>query len=472
MNTVIEWMDQGARILYRGKELGFQCEPSLLHGISFQDQGRKLMNIPEILLMILKYLDTRDLAVFSSTCVRWHNLATPLLYQHVCFHGIPDQGNCMKFVQAVNRKRASNNISQGIINQASLFVKAIFTKGMSTAIQNTLSAATRSRSHLPRPHCNNPACQKLREIADMSKPKTLLIPNKLGTYSHRFQGAVYALVSPDSMTKVKEHYPCNEKPPCLQVTRKTKSKWSTMKSKLYDTHGPFLNSFSCQDMLIGDETLANILESTKNLSTLKVKQCIFVGDQTVVSVSSASTQNLTTVILSGLPLLTDTALHYLARNSPNLEFLDLTDSYRITESGVRDILVLCPFIKTLIVNRFGDGESINDKVIAYITSYGISLRFVGLAGCNISSAEIPKMIEKSKVQHWQFGFKQLGTRRLNRIKQVVEEWMQCKSVINFNQEFSSVVNNAIEFRFPNKKRISIVCKETESIDRILLQDNM
>jgi hypothetical protein len=175
------------------------------------------------------------------------------------------------------------------------------------------------------------------------------------------------------------------------------------------------------------------------------------------------------VTLANLPRITDSSLHHISMYCPNLEGLDLTNSHQISEVGVRSVLYACPFVCMLDLSRLGDGVSnygyaANEKIIPYILAYGMSLKYLSVAGCQLNLDQIAKLITgMPSVMTWGVGFAQIGNRNIDMIKQVICSWMGSKftSMVPI-QEF------AITACFENKKKLHIIGTKFEQTSRYFI----
>jgi hypothetical protein len=125
--------------------------------------------------------------------------------------------------------------------------------------------------------------------------------------------------------------------------------------------------------------------------------------------------------------ITDLGVHYIAKECPNLEYMDLTDCIHTSDFSVKDILVRCPFIHTLILDRLGlgDGFGITEKMEPFMKAYGISLKCLGVAGCSIRHEHLRSLIAESpQILQWNFSYSQLGTRRIRQIKSILRSWFK------------------------------------------------
>lgn len=207
-----------------------------------------------------------------------------------------------------------------------------------------------------------------------------------------------------------------------------------------------------------------ILSKTKNLTFLSISNCPLISDKTVQVASETVTTRLTHITLVNLPLLTDTGLHHLARNCINLEGVDLTNSTNISESGIKDILSMCPFLTLLDLQRLGlgSGYAINEKIVPYILAYGISLRYLSVAGCALRSHDIERLVHlMPNISTWGVGFMQVGSRNMALIRRVVSGWTRsdCASLVPLG-------DTAITMTFPAcKKKIHLIGTREDRVSR-------
>ena len=91
-------------------------------------------------------------------------------------------------------------------------------------------------------------CRHSRILAEKSPAKEMLVPVSLGNHSHRFKGAVYGIISLKSTKRFKDQplvKALDKALPCLQVhIHPFISNRTVSKSRLYQTNGPFLRSFT------------------------------------------------------------------------------------------------------------------------------------------------------------------------------------------------------------------------------------
>jgi hypothetical protein len=214
----------------------------------------KIFLIREILEKIISYVSLLDLSAASQVCKSWSILATPRLYRHLCFHGIESSHTIIKFVKAMDWN-ASNFSSLGsslvFYGDKLQFALRQTSRDMKKAELHSITALFQYfknlYSHSPkRKECQ--ICRHSRLLADKSPVKELLVPVFLGKHSHRFQGAVYGVVSLKSRKKFKDQpqvKALEKTAPCLQVhIHPFISDWTTVKSRLYQTNGPFLRSLT------------------------------------------------------------------------------------------------------------------------------------------------------------------------------------------------------------------------------------
>lgn len=207
-------------------------------------------------------------------------------------------------------------------------------------------------------------------------------------------------------------------------------------------------------MNVSDEILCLILKKTKNLSFLCISSCPLVTDKVIEVASITAGNRLTHVTFACLPKITDFGIQILARNCSNLEGVDLTNSTKISEIGVKDLLSMCPFLTLLDLQRLGSGAgyAINERFIPYVIAYGISLKYVCLAGCALRAQDAEKMINTMpSIMTWGLGFMQVGSRNLQQIKVITSEWMKsdCISV-------GQLDDHALTLTFKCKRKIHLI----------------
>jgi hypothetical protein len=120
-----------------------------------------------------------------------------------------------------------------------------------------------------------------------------------------------------------------------------------------------------------EEVYIALFKNLSNLSTITISSCQ-VKNNALKVMCEKSSERIIRLSLCDLDI-DDLGVYYIGKNCPNLEYIDLTDCINITEGGIRDLLVMCPFIHTLILNRFGFGKgfTINEKIVPYLPPYGI-----------------------------------------------------------------------------------------------------
>ncbi|KAJ3302605.1 hypothetical protein HDV03_004856 [Kappamyces sp. JEL0829] len=446
----------------------------------------RVFAIAEILEKIIGFLDQPELSRASQVSKTWYSVATPLLYRHICFHGDHDAGRIGPFLVAVHPQGTSRSLldtTRDCMEKAMLVVSRvasyIHAEGLPGMVdKNARDSIVAWTSQLyqrvtwRRPRC--PSCQRCshaRSLADRSPRKALLIPHTLGRHTHRFKGAIYGVVPLKSTQKLVDQPALRDRgdfAACIQFhMHPSVLKWTPTKSFLYQSHGPFLRSFCVSDMNVSDEILTAIVSKLSHLRYFSVTACPLVTDKTVRTVCMQSRTNLLHLTLSCLPRLTDAALYDIATHCPNLEGLDLQNSYQISEVGVRHVLFSCPFLCMLDLQRLGNGISLgygyamNERVIPYLLAYGVSLRYLCLAGCQLKTQDVQKLISGTpNITTWGVGFLQVGTRNVPLMKQIVGSWFGAKCV-----SCEPLEDYAITLVLDNGKKVHVIGTRLERVAR-------
>lgn len=206
-----------------------------------------------------------------------------------------------------------------------------------------------------------------------------------------------------------------------------------------------------------------ILRKTKNLAFLCISSCPLVTDKVIEAASAAAGNRLTHITLANLPRITDSGIQTLARNCTNLEGVDLTNSTNCSEIGVKDLLSMCPFLTLLDLQRLGSGAgyALNERFCPYVIAYGISLRYLCLAGCALRAQDIEKLINTMpSITTWGLGFMQVGSRNLAQIKIISAGWMNSPCVSAIQLE-----DYAITLTFGNKRKIHLIGTKNDKVHR-------
>ena len=130
---------------------------------------------------------------------------------------------------------------------------------------------------------------------------------------------------------------------------------------------------------------------------------------------------------------------------------------------------MCPFLTLLDLQRLGSGAgyAINDKFIPYAIAYGISLRFLCLAGCALRGQDIVKMIDNMpSITTWGLGFMQIGSRNLSQMKSITSEWIK-SDLVSVDQ----LDDYALTFNFASKKKIHVIGIKNDLLHRYFNQRN-
>jgi hypothetical protein len=403
------------------------------HATEKVNLGEKLLYIPEIFEMICEYLNAEDMAILVKVSRRLHETGTNKLYKNVCFHGQEQMTNLLKLLKIVNPRYHQPN-------EFYLFVSELF---MGRDTEKTISDAFLSiKKRLVGPiktrkPCDCSECLMNSRVADSFTPIKFIVPDLVGRDSHRFNRVVYGIV-PKNTNGLYKLLKNTMAVPCLQIPHRNLKSWSIYKCRKHETFGPLIQSLSLTDvskllikMNLHSSVIRNLFEKTINLNAVQISRCENVNNDCIRELAERSNSNLLRLALTELPFLTDLGLYYIGKNCPNLEYLNLTNCINISESGVKNILVMCPFLNTLILNRegYGNGFSINEKVVPYIAPYAISLKRLGISGCALGEKEILILIERCKtITSWIFNINQLGTRKIKVIKEKLLKWFGFKIV--------------------------------------------
>lgn len=90
------------------------------------------------------------------------------------------------------------------------------------------------------------------------------------------------------------------------------------------------------------------------------------------------------LVITGLRVMDDTLLSAAARQSPNLEWLDLRACELVSDAGIYQVSKHCRRLTTINFGRKAHGRLVTDAAIVPLISSNRHLKTVGLAGCNIS----------------------------------------------------------------------------------------
>ena len=132
---------------------------------------------------------------------------------------------------------------------------------------------------------------------------------------------------------------------------------------------------------ITDEGIISISTKCKKLEELDLTLCIEISVKGIKALSE-NCGNLKHLVLKGLHL-GDDAVQWIANGCSQLELLDLTNCYQITDQCLGVLFVKCKFLRVLNIEEC---FKISDVGIETITTDGSLLNELSLAGCqNITS---------------------------------------------------------------------------------------
>jgi hypothetical protein len=430
------------------KESRYDSDPVLVLGECRSDAmiSGRVLEIPELLYAIIGYLDLKYLALVCRVSKKWREMATPLLYRHVCFYH--DSKRLIAFLRAVNPHAMieGNSVTNWYLEIV-----------MRTWRKRRVQSQTFARSYLD----EEKERLETKYLSESICSSALVIPHCLGQ-RHRFQNTVYGFIPLHSSKKLKNEFVMsNDTSPCLMLSKKhAKTHWSVPKALLYHCFGPFLKSIVLAHLDLAETYFISFFSELVNLNVVTIRSCDGVTDDVLLVLAKASKVNLCNLTLENQSLISDMALHYISRNCPNLQSLCATNTNNITETGIKDILVMCPFLHSLTVNQFslGSGLSINKRIVPYLVAYGISLTSLAIAGCSIKEPEILTLIESiPRIRCWQFGFPQIGTKKMSEIKQKLKQWFRSPVVKH------AILEKQLVFVLENQKRVSLACKDRINI---------
>jgi hypothetical protein len=329
------------------------------------------LQIPELLRMILEHLAPADLMSASQVNSQWRMVTTPKVYESLCFHGAEDQKSVRRFAVFVNPQMTR--------------IENLFTWSVVGILRYIVSDATPTDDRKGRqPYCQSNKCRYLRDLSKRSSKRSLVFPTNVGAQSHRFKGPVYGVIPYKSAKRFREQVDISkyDRLPVLQIhSHQMFSTWSVSRMMVYQTPGPFLKTLCITGMAISDTNFQAIVKKSPNLTSVYLGECPLITDSSIRMLALATKHSLTYVTLKGLNV-TDFAMHHLSRHCPNIEYLDLTDTINVTDIGVRDILIMSPFLKRLELRRMspGCGNGITEKLVLFVQVYGVSLEYLSIAG--------------------------------------------------------------------------------------------
>ncbi|KAI8902792.1 hypothetical protein BC833DRAFT_616324 [Globomyces pollinis-pini] len=448
----------------------FAVIPILLLGMSVKVNKNclRVMQIPEIMLIIISYLDKADLATLARLSKLWMSLTAPTIYQHICFHGIDDDSKWWKLKCTLNPHDSFER--QWLTSSKVMYLKRYFHYCWKNGLNSSIHLALEDFHALTSPDiqkkkrqsgCTNLNCQFVKHSARNSLHRTMMIPANYDPELHRFQGAAYYSIKQRlSESPLYQKYSLGQKA-CLQIPRHpSKHSWDMERTRIFGTHAPFIRSLVFSALTIDNDSLTKILKNAKNLSHLSIADCPFITDTSIKECVHFIGTQLIQVELSKLAI-TDSSMHSIARNCPNINFLNLAECFRITDYGIRDVLIMCPFLKSLSICRlgYGCGYAVTDKIGGYIQSFGSSLAYVSIAGCEVGSHTVKSMISSCpKITHWEVSLNQIGTHVSMILMQIINDWMSNKflSIKLINQHKMSL-------SYGKTKKLTIVCNNKESV---------
>ena len=127
---------------------------ALLLGMSFTKKSNSVLEIPEILLQIIRYLPKSDIATLASVCKKYNGLLAPMLYQYVCFH---ETDRLIQFLKSINPQYKSQNLP---------FIERI--------VQAGLDAITNSYHPKKKLCCQESQCEQVKSLCVTMKAKRRL----------------------------------------------------------------------------------------------------------------------------------------------------------------------------------------------------------------------------------------------------------------------------------------------------------
>jgi hypothetical protein len=416
--------------LFFNKSSKFDSEPVLVLGECRQPLS-KVLQITELFQLIIRHLNQQELALISRVCKKWYEIVTPLVYRHVCFHR--DSKRVVQFIKTIQP-----NLQDSLLDWY-----------VTTAKKMWLNRSLRIDSVDSEFPCKKQSCIELKTISEQMKPKALLIPHSLGN-SHRFHDTKYCY---DPTYKF-----VNDVPICLLVQKKQpKTHWNVAQAQMYHSFGPFLKSIVITDMDMPERYFISLFEQLTNLNSVKLQNIDGITDNVLYALAKASKSNLCKLTLVGTSI-SDMGLHYISRNCPNLQYLEC-NSNSVTETGIRDILIMCPFLHTLDINQLDlPSVSMNKNVVAFIITFGIALKSLSIAGCCIKEHDILTLIlSKPGIEHWSFGFSQVGTKKLSEIKKVLNQWFQSPCVKH------AILERQLLFVLGDGRKVSLLSRDRINI---------
>ncbi len=220
-----------------------------------------ILYIPELIDRIFAYLGPSDLASCSRAMRLWNEIATPFLYRHICFHS-GDVQRLSALRIALDPHFAKNTIKFEerlewtllIITQIASWVQKLgLPRALEIGAVNTIASLSKALNRKKKTKGICFECADYRRLAEKTGSRELLVPKSLGQHTHRFRGAVYGIVPLKTSQKLKDQPSLKDKTPmtaCIQFhVHPATLKWSHSKATTHLSHGPFLKSFSCNEVI-------------------------------------------------------------------------------------------------------------------------------------------------------------------------------------------------------------------------------